>query len=293
MKISELISLPVSLTLETVIDGQKLYSSDHLKEKFILAFEKSSKGSHVAPEIKKLVEKNLILPCYKSKNLFGFIKKKLSRDPNKYILGFYNLEEKKVIVLIENAVSLFGTSANNELASTTMHECMHLIAGRNLSSFKTVFKLHLEAYYSEFIKDYLSIDKPSRSSIDDLINYIAVFEKRGPQYVNSQLKNYVRFLYNNFATQTKLNSEDYNKRLTDIVVALKLFIVHLPSLLKNARLYQMLFTALNHAYFNAFGDRNIYTTPLQELMSISEVACVLAEIEPQASVIQKLFQIIA
>ena len=43
MKLQELVAAPVSLTLETVIDGTKFYSSDNLKKKFVLAFEKSSK----------------------------------------------------------------------------------------------------------------------------------------------------------------------------------------------------------------------------------------------------------
>jgi hypothetical protein len=293
MKINELVSLPISLTLETVIDGEKFYSSDHLKEKFILAFEKSSKGKHIANEMKKLVEKKLVIPCYKSKNLLGFIKRKISRDPNKFILGFYHIKEKRVIILIENSVSLFGTSANNALASTTMHECMHLIAGKDLNAFKNIFKPDLEAFYTEFIKDYLKVEKPAKADIDKLIDYITVFEKRGPSYVNSKLKDYVRFLYNLFSSQTSMSSDDFQKRLSDIVVCLKLFILSITTLLRNINLFQMFITSLKNAYFNAFGSQNNYTTPLQELMSISEVACVLAEMEPQKPVIRKLFQIIA
>ena len=135
MEIQELMAAPIALSLETTIDGTKFYSSDSLKRKFVEAFAKSSKGNHVVKEIDKLVQKKLVMPCYKSKGLLGFIKRKLTAGPEKYIMGFYHVDEKRVIVLIENSVSIFGTAANNELVSTTMHECMHLAAGRNLPKF--------------------------------------------------------------------------------------------------------------------------------------------------------------
>jgi hypothetical protein len=52
----------------------------------------------------------------------------------------------------------------------------------------------------------------------------------------------------------------------------------------------MIFTSLNRAYWEAFGEKNKYTTPIQELISLSEVACVLSEMNPSDPVIKKLFQ---
>jgi hypothetical protein len=55
------------------------------------------------------------------------------------------------------ADNIFNSLAsNNELASTTMHECMHLIASRNLPKFLSTFLPYLLKYYSEFFKDYFS-----------------------------------------------------------------------------------------------------------------------------------------
>ena len=128
--------------------------------------------------------------------------------------------------------------------------------------------------------------------IGELIKYMAVFERRGPSYANKELGNYFRKIYSLFSSDTQLDGEEFQERLTNVIVALKLFIVHMPSLMKNARKYVMVFTSLNHAYFQAFGKKNQYTTPLQELISLSEVACVLSEMNPQDSTIKKLFQII-
>ena len=293
MEIQELMAAPISLSLETVIDGSKFYSSDKLKRKFVEAFAKSSKGKDITSQIESLVEKKFVMPCYKSKGLFSFIKRKLIGDPDKYILGFYHIKEKRVIVLIENSVSIIGTAANNELVSTTMHECMHLIAGRNFSKFTQVFSNYLNAYYTEFVKHYFNVDSPDQKSIREMMKFIAGLEKRGPGYANSQLKNYYRLMYSLFGNVTVLTDQDFDQRLTDMVVALKLMIMHIASLMKNARKYQMLFTSLNSAYYNAFGKKNQYTTPIQELISLSEIACVFAEMAPHDSVIKRMFKIIA
>lgn len=294
MKLQELVAAPISLTLEAVIDGTKFYSSDNLKKKFILAFEKSSKGKHITKEMEVLVQdRKLVLPCYKSKNLFGFIKRKLTGGPEKYILGFYHIEKKKVVVLIENSMTIFGTAANNELVSTTMHECMHLVAGKNLNKFKSVFIRYLQSYYTEFIKEYLQVENVPKKEIDNLIKYISVLEKRGAGFANKDLGNYYRLLLSSFKSSSSLEGMEFEERIRDLVVAIKLFVMHMPTLIRNARKYAMLFTSLNRAYFNAFGKRNTFTTPIQELISLSEIACVLSEMEPQAPVIRKLFNIIA
>ena len=120
-----------------------------------------------------------------------------------------------------------------------------------------------------------------------------MLEKRGPSYANKELGNYFRKVSTLFAGESKLEEQDFNQRLTDMIVATKLFIVHMPSLMRNARKYTMLFTSLNMAYLEAFGKKNLYTTPLQELISLSEVACVLAEMDAKDSSIKKIFQIVA
>jgi len=291
--IQELLAPPISLSLETVIDGTKFYSSDSLKEKFVEAFVKSSKGKKIAGQIKILVDKNIILPCYRAKNLGSFIVKKFTRDPEKYILGFYHIEEKKVIILIGNSTSLIGTSSNNELISTTLHECMHLVSGRNFSKFTSTFSKYLEAYYSSFVTYYLKVGKPDPKSVKTLVKYIINLEKRGMQYANKDLGNYYRLIAKLFENKTVLAKEDFVQRVTDLVVALKLMIMHMPSLLNNMRKYRMLFRALDESYYSAFGKKNIYTTPLQELVAVSEVACVFVEMRPHDSVIKKLFKIIA
>lgn len=292
-KIQEFVSMPVFLKLETTIDGIKFYSSDSLKKNFVEAFEKSSKGSHISKEIQSLVEKNLIIPCYKSKNLLSFIRRRIFSGPERYIVGFYHREEKKVLILIENKISIIGTAANNVLVSTTLHESMHLAAGQNLSGFMRIFNSNLKLYYTEFIKDYFKVDSPNSKSIDDLIKYIATFERRGAEYTNQNLKNYFSLLASLFMEDSKLTQTDFDQRLTHLIVAIKIFVVNTPTFIRQVRNFSVLLRSLNQAYENAFRSKNEYTLPIQELMSVSEVACVLAEMIPRDSSITKIFKMLA
>jgi hypothetical protein len=291
--LDELFAPPIGLDPAYNIDGITFYSSNKLKEKFILAFEKSSKGKHIIPEIQKLVKKDIIIPCYKSKNILSFIKHKLTKGAHKFIMAFYAVEDKKVIVIIDNSATVFGSSSNNEITSTTMHECMHLIAGRNLSKFVQIFLPKLRAYYSEFFKDYLKLKSKEPKKVDEFIKYMVQFERRGPMYANKNLANLYRLIESLFISNSHLNNQEFQIRLTNLIVAAKLFIVSMPSLMKNARRFSMVFTSLNQAYQKAFGEKNTYTTPIQEMVSLSEVACVLAEMKPKDSSIKKLSQIIA
>lgn len=292
-KLQELFSTPTGLSPALTIEGTTFYSSKKLKDSFIVAFGKSSKGKHVYPEISKLVQKDIVIPCYKSKNILSFIKHKLTQSPDKYILAFYNLKEKRVVVIIDNSISIWGTSSNNELISTTLHECMHLAAGRNLPKFIQVFKPYLQAYYSAFFKNYFSLKEVSDKKIDEVIKFLSKYEKHGPGYANKDLPNYFKFLYSLFGSVTELNDRNFQVRLTNYIVAIKLFIVSMPTLFKNKSKFAMLFTSLDEAYREAFGKKNQYTTPIQETLSLSEVACVLAEMKSKDPVVKKLLKIVA
>lgn len=292
-KIQELFSAPIGLEVALKLDGVTFYSSQKLKDNFVLAFKKSSKGKHIYSEIESLVKKDIIVPCYKSKNLFSFIKNKLTQQSSdKYILAFYHIANKKVVVLIDNSISIFGTSSNNELTSTTMHECMHLVAGKNLPKFIQVFLPKLRSYYSELFTDYFDLKIDPRKKVDEVIKFIAKYEKRGMRYTNKDLTNYFTLLENLFKEDSRLAPQEFQIRLTQYIVAVKLFIISMQSLFKNKNKFVMVFTSLNRAYQLAFGAKNKYTTPIQETIALSEVASVLAEMEPQDPTIKKLFKII-
>ena len=262
-QVSELFAPPIGLE-PISISGFTFHTSDKLKEKFVYAFSKSSKGKHITNDIERLVKNDEIIPCFKSKGILSFLKRKLSRDSaDKNIAAFYDVDDKKVIVIIDNNTTIFGTASNNTIASTTMHECVHLAAGKNLTGFVNIFSPHLNSYYSEFFSDYFRIKNIDSRKIDELINFLTVYERRGPRFVNSNLPQYYKFLDDVFREDSQLNVNEFNSLLTNMIVACKLLIVSFPSLARNARRFSMIFTALNRAYERAFRQRNDYTTPIQ------------------------------
>jgi len=291
--INELFAPPIGLEPAINIGGTTFYSSDKLKDNFNIAFKKSSRGRSVAPEISKLVKKGIIIPCYKSKGLLSFITKKFFKNPNDVIIAFYDLDKKKVIVTIDNELTVFGTASNNNLASTTMHECMHLAASKNLAGFIRVFFKNLMVYYKVFFTDYFKLKGNIDKNISNVIRYIAKYERKGPRYANKDLKNYYAFLRTEFINKTQLNEREFDERLTNLIVACKLLIVSFGSFQANIRRFAMLITSLNDSYFKAFGKKNKYSMPMQELISLSEVACILAEIKPQDKSIKQLFKLIS
>ena len=289
--INEFFAVPTGLFEVYEEDGVKFYSSRNLQASFIKAITKSSRTRKVSKEINNLVKRNIIVPCFKSKNLISFLKRKVSRNVEKSILAYYTRDGGKVIIIIDHNVSLFGTASNDELASTTLHECMHLSAGKKTTKFLSIFKPYLTSFYKEFFDIFFECDS-SDKDIQKVILKIYHFERNRVLFTNRQLSNYYKFLEDLFITKSRLAEKDFKLRLTKLIVALKLLVSSLPTLLKNVRYYGIVFTTLNRAYENAFKKRNNYSLPIQELILISEVASIYSEMHPTNPVIKKLVQII-
>lgn len=291
--LEELFSTPTNLTAAYSIDGITFYSSDNLKQKFKIAINKSSKGKHISKEIENLIDKNVIIPCYKSKNVLSFIKHKLSRNNiNKYISAFFVPDDKKVIVLIDNSSTIFGTSSNNELATTTIHECMHLAAKTNLPQFIKIFGSSLKNYYKSFYRYYLQVENLPDKNINDILKFLLLFERNGSVYAKKNLAKYFHLLDKNLKDYTSLPQQEFKILLTQMIVAAQLFTISVDVFGKNSMKFSSMTTSLNKAYKDTFNKVNIYTLPIQELISLSEVACVLSEMKSTDPLIKRLFKII-
>ena len=290
--IQELFAPPIGLKLVDVVDGMKLYSSAKLMKKFLLAFEKSSRGSDKVDIIDKLMKKGLIIPCFRSKGMLKFLKHKMfgSQD-SKAIMGMYHLENKRVYVLIDNNATIFGTSSNDLLVSTTLHEAMHLAAGRNMKTFLKVMMPTLRKYYSEAFKQIFALK--SVPDIDKIIYHLASYENPKKINTNKKLTEYYNLLYDTFKPQTKLEEKPFRLQLQNYIVSMKIFFVSFPTFVRSYRKWQGIFMELNHAYEKTFGKRNTYTSPFQELVSVSEVACVMAEMKSNDPRVKSILKIVA
>jgi len=291
VRLDELFSLPVGLEVGLELGGQKFYTSDKLKKSFVLAFRKSSRGKDIANSIEKLVEKELILPSYKNKGLLKFFKHKMvSSGEDKYALAMYYVKEKRIIVLIDNNTSIFGTASNNSIVSTTMHECMHLLSGRNMNKFLKIFTPALREFYNNYFTDVFKL-KSKPKDLDKIIGFIAFVESPGSTPINKKLARLHQLMEEGLKEHTSLNEEQFNRALVDYIVAAKILTASINSFMRVKNKYMYLLNALERAYKKTFKKKNKVSQVFQEMYSVSEVICVMAELKPKDAKIKQAFEL--
>ncbi|MBD3263395.1 hypothetical protein GF374_03380 [Candidatus Woesearchaeota archaeon] len=287
--LEELFSLPVNLQVAAVIDGHKFYSSDKLKQSFIKAFRKEGRGQPVADDVEKMVEKEIITPCYLNKGLIRFLMHRTFGGANKTIMGFYHMKIKKIYVLIDNNINIFGTGSSDMLISTTMHECMHLLAGTKSSKFLSIFRKTVEDYYKHAFQNiFLLKSKPK--DVSNIVDYLIKFENKGSSDINKSLTQYFKLLEGEFKDMTRFDEADFQKMLTGYIVAIKLLLTNFDVFVKTARKFVHVIGGFRKAYQQTFGERNTFTTPIQEAVYPSEIICVYSELKPTDSKIKRAFK---
>lgn len=292
--VDELFSLPVGLKVEAIIGGIKLYSSKKLKESFVLSFSKTGRGQPIQRNIEKLVKKGLVTPCFKSKNVLRLLIHKTFGAEEKTILGFYHMKIRKVYVLIDNSINIFGSASNDLLVATTMHECMHLLAGTKRGKFLSMFMPTLINFYSNLFKDVFQLKaKPKAKSVEKIIKFISRFENAKPMVINKELSTYYRLLEKEFSKSTQLDEKRFKLTLTDYIVFTKIYLSSFAVFTRIYKKYTHITGPLEGSYPKSFGKKNTYTSVFQELINPSEVICVLSEMRPTDSKIKKAFKVLA
>jgi hypothetical protein len=288
--IEELFALPIGLEVEAVVDGQKFYSSQKLKESFLKSMGASGRSSQIYNQIESLVmKKRLLVPCYLSKNMFRFFVHKILGNPeDKSVLGFYHMGQKRVFILIDNTISPVGTAENDFLASTTIHECVHLYADRMKGKFLKTFFPELERFYISYLSRVFQVKR--KPNVSEIVKFISNFEYQRSEQMNKQLANYYYLLEKELKSISDLNETQFDNMLRGLVVSIKLSLINFSVFIRMYRQYINIYGPLDRAYQEAFGSRNTYTTPYQELSSVSEVICVLSEMKPTYPKIKKMFK---
>jgi len=212
----------------------------------------------------------------------------MGKTEDKDILGFYHMKQKRVFILIDNNVNYIGTAKNDIIASTTMHECVHLYADRMKGKFLSTFKSELERFYNSYLCRVFELKK--KPNIIKIVNFISKFEYNRVTNMNKQLITYYYLLEKELKPYTKLNDSEFTKLLTRYIVQIKLSLTQFSTFLREYKNNRDIFTPLYKAYKEAFGKRNTVSGVFQELASVSEVICILSEIRPTYPKIKKMFK---
>jgi len=250
----------------------------------------TGRASHIFKQVEKLVmKKKLIVPCYLSKNMYRLFKHKLmGGDDEKSILGFYHMKQKRVFILIDNSVTPIGTAKNDFIASTTMHECVHLYADRMKSKFLKTFKQELDRFYISYFSRLFQLK--TKPDVSKVVKFISMFEYKRSEQINKQLTKYYYLLEKSLKPHSQLNEKEFIDTLKAYIVSIKLSLMNFTTFVRMYKDYKVVYGPIDRAYLEAFGKRNTFTTPYQELSSVSEVICVLSEMKPTYPKIKKMFK---
>lgn len=288
--LEELFALPIGLTLEATVDGQKIYSSQKLKEAFLKSIGSTGRSSKIYNQIESLVmKKKILVPCFLSKNMFRFFAHKMfGRAEDKNILGFYHMVQKRVFILIDNNTTSIGTAQNDFIASTTMHECVHLYADRMRGKFNNLFKQELERFYISYFSRVFCLKR--KPDVTKIVKMISKFEYQRSIQMNKQLMIYYKLLYTELYKHSELSEQDFLKLASKLIISIKLSLISFGEFIGSYRRFLDIYSPLDRAYNDAFGKKNTVTTPYQELSTVSEVICVLSELNPTHPKIKKMFK---
>jgi len=257
--------------------------------------EKTGRSKFIVPILKDLVEKGIVVPVFYSKGLFKLIKSRISKNPEdiekKSIAGFFDSRSKKVYIMIENSLNLFGFSSNDLMATITIHECLHMLSSTKPNKFLNIFKSDLIKFYKNLFEKIFTIDNLPNNVVFNIIKFLfSTFEMKEEFSINPSLSKYHKYLQKTLEKYSKLDSQEFNKVLVDYIVIVKLYLLNFSTFLRASRMYQHILSPIYNSY-KLFGEKHIPSIMIQELIYPSEVISILSEIENSSKIIKALKQL--
>jgi hypothetical protein len=173
-QVQELFALPENPKIATKLEGVPFYTSDRIQERFVKALAKSDYFSDVIREIDNLVRnKKAIVPCWQTSSAIKFITKKILQSIEGLgFAAFYEPNQRKIFIVLDNYINWFLSYPNKVLARVASHELVHYCADREPNKFLAIFKDYIRDYYILFFKDIFKI--PKGQKIDDEVWKIVV-----------------------------------------------------------------------------------------------------------------------
>lgn len=287
-QLDEVFAFPVGLKPVINIDGEYLYGSDNLNKKYIKAIEKSSARMYTKM-FSALVDRKVIIPCFLSKGIFGFITWKIFAPAGiKNIMGFYEPEKtNKVYILVSNNANLFAHINNEFMATLTIHELMHRLARNKPAKFMSLFNSDLETFYEALWRDLFSVDSKVniKSDVSKMVKYLMnKMESASMGIGTTDLLVYQKALEDTFAPVTTMPEEEFKRKVTDYVVICKIYLKDINLFFRAQDDYRHILIPIYNAYREAFNEKNLQTVCIQELLFPSEVIAIYSEFGPKGKI---------
>lgn len=277
-QLEEFFTLPIGMEQVATYKGSKMYTSDKLKSKFLKAMEKNGRAKAITPIMKKMIDNNTFIPAYINKNLFQLLAYRFGPDMHKkHIAGFYSLDYKVIILIIDNNTK-WGFTSDDFMALLAIHEGMHMAAYVKKSQFVSIFLNDLADYYYEVFKMILSL-KERPKEMKDIAKYIFYTIEVGRLKARDAMyTDYFNFLVKTLGKYSTLKKDEFETGVRDWVVCLKIYWTNPMVLYRNARTFAHILRPLGYAYKTLWGKTPDFNFFVQELGVPSEVIAVRSEI---------------
>ena len=271
--------LPKSLSVVDTVSGQKLYSSDAVRNKFLDAISNQKILKPVEDKIENLVERQIIIPCFANRNLIHLIGHKFFSDQyDRLILGYYESSKNKVYIMLDNHTKFLVFMSNKALGSLTMHELQHYASNNLKSKFYNLNKEVFRQYFRNFYKMYMNVNLTD-TEIDDFVK----FTFKNFEYPKRTPTNFlVRFADVMFDDMEKHIPDEQTRetKIRNLLAVLKIYLTN-PSVFMTALSsgHPEVVGVVSSLYksYRSLGISNPRSTTIQEIIFPSEVICIQSQ----------------
>jgi len=277
--------LPKSLSVVDTLEGQKLYSSEAVRQKFISAISNQKILAPVSDKIANLINRQIIVPCFASGNLIKFMAHKFFSDQmSKSILGFYFSERNMIYILLDNHTKFAFFMSNKALSSVTLHELMHYASWNLKTRFFSLHKDTFRKYFRTFYKLQFNINVP-----DKIIDEIVLFVLKNFEYPKQHSPNFLArladLMYVRFEGAIS-NDDERDEMVRHTLAAVKLFLVNPNSFIQSIQSGDEVVSTVVanlHKSYKVLNIRDPKSLTIQELIYPSEIICIQSQFRPMPS----------
>jgi len=276
--------LPKSLSVVDTVEGQKLYSSEALRKKFVMAIANQKILAPVTEKINNLIERQIVIPCFASGNVIRLIGHKFFSDQmSKAILGFYFNKKNKVYVMLDNHVKFLFFMSNKNLSSLTMHELMHYASWNLRLSFFNLHKDTFRTFWRYFYKLQLDLNLPNNYIDAFVVHMLKSFE-----YPLNPSKNFLVNFANLMFEAFKVGIPDEDRRekeISHILATVKLYVTDPNSFIRHLSSGNSVVVGVVRNLQKAYKSlkiRSPNTLAIQEFIFPSEVICIQSQNRPNS-----------
>jgi hypothetical protein len=152
---------PYNLEEYGVILGIPVYSNSRITNSFLEILSKNKLSKPIINKLKEGIESKVIIIGYEESGKLKFILDRIKErvaPPDMYRYGYYSLDDKKIVLLLDKNTTFFG-NVLFDIVKTLIHEIIHMAAYENYSEYiNNVMTTYLLPYYQYICSEVSNTD---------------------------------------------------------------------------------------------------------------------------------------